>query len=58
MNKQLIKLWVENEISSIEYKKHMGLILGVAADAKISILKKFYDDFNLEEVEEEDLVTL
>jgi hypothetical protein len=56
MNKQLIKLWVENEISSLEYKKHMGLILYIVADAKISTLKKFYDEFNLEEVEE-DFVT-
>ena len=54
MNSQIVKLWVENEISSLEYKKHMGLILYIAADAKISVLKKFYDEFNLESIEEED----
>lgn len=58
MNSQIVKLWVENEISSLEYKKHMGLILYIAADAKISVLKKFYDEFNLESIEEEDLIIL
>jgi hypothetical protein len=28
----------------------MGLILYIAADAKIDILEKFYEDFNLESV--------
>jgi hypothetical protein len=56
MNKQIVKIWVENEISSLEYKKHMGLILYIVADAKISTLKKFYDEFNLEYIKEEDLI--
>lgn len=55
MNKYIVKIWVENEISALEYKKEMGLILYIAADAKISILKKFYDEFNLEYAKEEDL---
>ena len=53
MNKQIVKIWIENEISSIEYKKEMGLILYITADAKISVLKKFYDEFNLDFIEEE-----
>lgn len=56
MNKQVVKIWIENEISSLEYKKEMGLILYIAADAKITTLKKFYDEFNLDFIEEEDLI--
>lgn len=57
MNKQVVKIWIENEISSLEYKKEMGLILYITADAKISVLKKFYDEFNLDFIEEE-LITI
>ena len=50
MNDQIVKLWVQNEISKINYKKDMGFILPVVADAKIDLLERFYDDFNLDSV--------
>ena len=50
MNDQIVKLWVQNEISKINYKKNMGFILPVVADAKIDLLERFYDDFNLDSV--------
>ena len=50
MNDQIVKLWVQNEISKINYKKEMGFILPVVADAKIDLLERFYDDFNLDSV--------
>jgi len=46
----MIKLWVTDQISKIQQKKDKGLILYIAADAKIDILEKFYEDFNLDSV--------
>jgi hypothetical protein len=50
LNDQMIKLWVTDQISKIQQKKDKGLILYIAADAKIDILEKFYEDFNLDSV--------
>ena len=50
LDSQLVKLWVQDQISKINYKKQMGLLLYISADAKIDILEKFYDDFNLDSV--------
>jgi len=50
MNDQIVKLWIKDQISKIQRKKEMGLILYISADAKIDILEKFYEDFNLDSV--------
>ena len=50
LNDQMVKLWVTDQISKIQRKKDMGLILYISADAKIDILQKFYDEFNLDSV--------
>ena len=50
MNDQIVKLWIKDQISKIQRKKDMGLILYISADAKIDILEKFYDEFNLDSV--------
>ena len=50
MNDQIVKLWIKDQISKIQRKKEMGLILYITADAKIDILEKFYEDFNLDSV--------
>ena len=50
LNDQMVKLWVTDQISKIQRKKDMGLILYISADAKIDILEKFYEDFNLDSI--------
>lgn len=50
MNEQMVKLWIQDQITKINYKKNMGFILPVVADAKIELLEGFYDDFNLDTV--------
>ena len=50
MNNQLVKMWIQNEISKIKYRKEMGLILPVVADAKMELLRDFYDTFDLDRV--------
>jgi len=50
LNDQMVKLWITDQISKIQRKKDMGLILYISADAKIDILKKFYEDFQLDKV--------
>lgn len=50
MNEQMVKLWIQDQITKINYKKNMGFILPVVADAKIKLLEGFYDDFNLDTV--------
>ena len=53
MNSQMVKLWIENEISKISYRIEIGMELPVSGKAKIELLRRFYDDFNLERVSEE-----
>jgi hypothetical protein len=48
-----IKQWVENEIHILNEKKESRLIMDVVANAQIKLLQRLYNDFNLEEVEEE-----
>ena len=50
LDDQMVKLWVTDQISKIQQKKDKGLILYIAADAKIDILEKFYENFNLDSV--------
>ena len=50
LNDQMVKLWIKDQISKIQRKKDMGLILYISADAKIDISEKFYDEFNLDSV--------
>ena len=49
MDSQLVKLWIQDQISKINYKKNMGFILPVVADAKIEILEDFYETFKLDQ---------
>ncbi len=50
MNNQLVKMWIQNEMSKINYRKQMGLLLPVVADAKMELLRDFYDTFDLDKV--------
>ena len=50
MNDQIVKLWVLDQIKKIQHKKDIGFVLPVVADAKIELLRDFYDDFNLDSV--------
>jgi hypothetical protein len=50
MNDQMVKLWILDQIKKIQHKKNIGFILPVVADAKIELLRDFYDDFNLDTV--------
>lgn len=50
MDNQLVKLWVQDQISKIQRKKDMGFILPVVADAKVELLRDFYETFGLDKV--------
>jgi hypothetical protein len=50
MNNQIVKLWILDQIKKIQHKKDIGFVLPVVADAKIELLRDFYDDFNLDSV--------
>jgi len=50
LNDQMVKLWITDQISKIQQKKDKGLILYITADAKIDILEKFYEDFDLDKI--------
>jgi hypothetical protein len=50
LNNQLVKIWVQDQISKINYKKGMGFIPSDIADAKIELLRDFYETFDLEHV--------
>jgi hypothetical protein len=46
----LLKLWVQDQISKNNYKKQMGTILPVVADAKIELLRDLYNIFDLDKI--------
>lgn len=48
MDGQMVKLWIKDQISKINRKKDMGGILPVVADAKIELLRDFYETFELD----------
>jgi hypothetical protein len=50
MNSQIVKLWIKDQISKIQRKIDMGYILPVVGNAKIELLRDFYEDFNLDSV--------
>jgi hypothetical protein len=50
MNSQLVKIWVQDQISKINYRKQMGMVLPVVADAKIELLRDFYNTFGLDKI--------
>ena len=50
LNDQMVKLWVTDQISKIQRKIDMGYILPVVGNAKIELLRDFYEEFNLDSV--------
>lgn len=50
MDSQLVKLWIKDQISKISKKEEMGFIPSEIAEAKIEILRDFYETFNLDQV--------
>ena len=55
LNRIIVKMWVESEIRDIKRKLDMGTLLPAVGNGQIRILKKFYEEFNLEEVSVEDV---
>lgn len=51
-----LRLWVEEEISKINYHLDLGTVLPVVGRAKIELLESLIDDFNLHEVRGEEIV--
>jgi hypothetical protein len=46
----MVKLWIKDQISKINKKEDMGFIPSDIANAKIEILRDFYETFNLDQV--------
>ena len=56
LNTIIVKMWLESEIRTIKKKLDMGTLSPAVGNGQIRILKKFYEDFNLEEVSTKDVV--
>jgi hypothetical protein len=56
INKLILKLWVDNEISKIDFKTKLGTIDPKLGQAQTQVLVKLFEDFNLSEVNEEEYV--
>lgn len=50
MDKQLVKLWITNEISKIKYRINFYHEPEETGLAKIDVLERFYDTFELDKV--------
>jgi hypothetical protein len=48
-------MWIESEIKHLQHKLDMGTALPVSAKAQINVLKKFYEEFNLEAISLDDV---
>jgi hypothetical protein len=46
----MVKLWIKDQISKINKKEDMGFIPSDIANAKIEILRDFYETFKLDQV--------
>jgi len=46
----MVKLWIKDQISKISKKEDMGFIPSDIANAKIEILRDFYETFKLDKV--------
>jgi hypothetical protein len=55
LNAIIVKMWIESEIKHLQHKLDMGTALPVSAKAQINVLKKFYDEFNLEAISLDDV---
>ena len=53
MHKTLVKMWIDQKKSSINWKMNMGFININSATDQIQLLDELIDDFNLEEVTED-----
>lgn len=53
MHKTLVKIWIDQKKSSINWKMNMGFININSATDQIQLLDELIDDFNLEEVTED-----
>ncbi len=53
MHKTLVKIWIDQKKSSINWKMNMGLINVNSATDQIQLLDELIDDFNLEDVTED-----
>lgn len=53
MHKTLVKIWIDQKKSSINWKMNMGLINVNSATDQVQLLDELIDDFNLEDVTED-----
>lgn len=51
MNAQLVKLWIQSEISKLRYRIDLGMERQDAGEAKIEVLEYFAHSFNLDDIE-------
>ena len=56
INQTTLRLWAEEEVRKIKYQLDLGTLLPVVGRAKIELLETLIDDFNLCEVQDEELV--
>ena len=58
INQFILKMWVKVKINKLEYDKQVCITPedSYKIQGKLDILKEFFDDFNLEEVDEKEIV--
>jgi len=58
INQFILKMWVKSKINKLEYSLQVCITPEDAhkIQGKLDILKEFYDDFNLEEVDEKEII--
>jgi hypothetical protein len=56
INQTTLRLWVDEEIGKILHQLNLGTVLPVVGVAQIKLLETLADDFNLEEVQDEEII--
>jgi hypothetical protein len=55
INQTSLRLWAEGEIHKIKFQLELGTLLPVVGRSKIELLENLVEDFNLHEVQDEEL---
>lgn len=56
INQTSLRLWAEEKVRRINYQLNLGTVLPVVGRAEVELLESLIDDFNLHEIQDEELI--
>lgn len=56
INQTSLRLWAEEKVRRTNYQLNLGTVLPVVGRAEVELLESLIDDFNLHEIQDEELI--